>query len=66
MKERDNRLPKKTTFVFQEVVFSTVDIERGQFVEISPQVPATPVLVGQRPMILNPTQEIPGGTKIEG
>lgn len=66
MRERDNRLPKKTTFVFQEVVFSTVDIERGQFIEISPPVPDTPLLIGQQETILNPGQEIAGGTEIKG
>ena len=66
MRQRDNQLPKKTTYVFEEIVFSTVDIERGQFVEISPPAPYAPVVIGQQTTIVNRAQEIPGGSEIKG
>jgi len=66
MKPRDNRLAKETSYVFEEVVFSTVDIERAQFVELSPQVPRTPVVIGQQPTIVSRSQEITSGDEIKG
>lgn len=55
------RIPQETTFLFDEVVFSTADIERAQFVEVSKEEQGTPVLIPSQLTVVNSGIQITGG-----